>query len=296
MKVDGRDVRVTNLDKVYWPATGHTKGHVIEYYVRVGPAILPHLVRRPLTLHRFPEGVDEPHFYETRCPPHPEWVRTQRMHTFRRSGKVVDACIIDDLPSLVWAAHMAAIELHPYLAPVEAMEHPLVAVFDLDPGPPAGLLDAGSVALEIRAMLDDLGLASFAKVSGGKGMHVYVPVGPGHTYDRTKAFARAVATLLAARAPERVVDRMTRSLRTGKVFVDWSQNDAGKSTVAPYSLRGMAVPLVSAPVGWDEIEAAVATGDEAALRFGPLGVLERVERDGELFEPVLSLAQVLPEA
>ena len=216
------------------------------------------------------------------------------MTTFHRSGKVVDACVVDDLPSLVWAAQVAAIELHPFLAPAEDMEHPRAVVFDLDPGPPAGLPDACRIGLEIRAMLDGLGLASFPKPSGMKGLHVYVPVAPGHTYERTKAFARAIAQLLAARRPADVVDKMTRALRPGKVFVDWSQNDAGKSTVAPYSMRGTPVPLVSAPVSWDEVEAVALGGDEAALRFGPLGVLDRIERLGDLFAGVLDVAQELP--
>ena len=294
MKVGERDVKVTNLDKVLWPATGHTKGHLLDYYLRVAPVLLPHLARRPLTLHRFPDGVDGVHWYETRCPPHPDWVPVQRMTTFKRSGKIVDACILDDLPSLVWAAQVAAIELHPFLAPAETMEHPRVVVFDLDPGAPAGLRDACRIGLEIREMLDNLGLASFPKPSGIKGMHVYVPVGPDHGYERTKSFARAIARLLATRQPDRVVDKMTRSLRNGKVFVDWSQNDAGKSTVAPYSMRGTPVPLVSAPVTWQEVEAVAAGDDESLLRFGPLGVLERIERHGDLFGGVLTLEQVLP--
>lgn len=293
VEVGGRRLRVTNLDKVLWPETGFTKGDVVAYYQEVAPALLPHLSGRPVTLHRFPDGVGGAHWYETRCPPHPPWLRVARMHAFRRSGKVVDACVIDDRAGLAWAAQMAAVEIHPYLASPERPDHPGVAVFDLDPGPPASIIEACRAALDVRAVLDDLGLVSVVKTSGAKGLHVYVPVDADHTFTETKAFARAIAGLLVHRHPERFVDSMNRSLRTGKVFVDWGQNDPGKSTVVTYSLRAMAVPTVSIPLRWDEVELAAA-GRGHLLWFSPTAALRRVEVFGDLFAPALGVAQQLP--
>jgi bifunctional non-homologous end joining protein LigD len=285
LEVDGRRIRLSSLDRVMWPLVGMTKGAMVDYYARVAPALLPHLAGRPLTLHRFPEGAEGESFFQTRCPPHPSWVRTQRMYVFR-SGKEVDAPVIDDLPGLLWAANLSTVELHPYLALAERLEQPDFVVFDLDPGEPADVLDASRVALLLHGLLDSLGLPSSVKTSGASGVHVYVAV-TGHTYADTKPFARGVAGRLSAQHPELVVDRMTRSLRGGKVLVDWSQNDAGKSTIAPYSLRGLDVPTVSTPLSWDELEAAVAAGDWRALVFGPGEVLDRLDRSGDLFAPVL---------
>lgn len=284
--IEGRTLRLTNLDKPMYP--GVTKADVIDYYTRVAPVLLPHVARHPVTLHRFPDGVFGDHFYETRCPPRPDWLPTQHMYTFRRSGKEVFACVLDDLPSLVWAAQVAALELHPYLGTVDDLERPTVVVFDLDPGPPAGFADACRVALQVKAVLDGIGLQAFAKTSGWYGLHVYVPLGGTATYDEARPFARAVARVLTADDPGRVTDVMARRARTGKVFVDWSQNDAGKSTVAPYSLRGRERPVVSTPVTWDEVSAA------EPLAFGPHEVLQRLDAVGDLFAPVATLRQELP--
>src|SRR5438270_58747 len=257
-------VRFSSLDRVLWPAVGFTKGHMLDYYAHVADALLPHLHGRPVTLHRFPEGVDGPHFFQTRCPPAPEWVRTQRMWVFP-SGKDVDAPVIDDLPTLLWAANLGTIEFHPYLGCADDLAAPTAAVFDLDPGPPAGLLDPSRVALRVHDIVTALGLTAHAKTSGAAGIHVVVPLNAPATYDDSKRFARAVAGLLQRETPDRVVDKMARSLRPGKVFVDWSQNDAGKSTIAPYSLRA-------------------APGD----------VIQRLSDAGDLFAPVLSQRQRLP--
>jgi bifunctional non-homologous end joining protein LigD len=290
-----RDVHVSSLDRVLWPEARFTKAHLLDYVVRVAPVLLPHLRGRPLTLHRFPEGYGGPHFFQTRTPPHPDWVRTQRMWTFT-SGKEVDAPVIDDVDGLVWAVNLSTLELHPYLSCAERLDRPDFVVFDLDPGPPAGLLDACALALELHALLDGLGLTSLVKTSGGKGVHVYVPVAAGaHTYDDTKAFARAVASLLARRSPERVVDRMPTALRAGKVFVDWSQNDPGKSTVVAYSTRAIVpVPTVSTPVTWDEVRAAVDAASPDRLWFGPDDVLDRVREHGDLCAGALTGEQTLP--
>lgn len=291
--VDGIAVRLSTLDRVLWPATGTTKAQLIEYYAQMGRYLLPHVAGRPLTLRRFPEGVDGPSFFQTRAPSHPDWIRVQRMHVFR-SGKEVDAVVIDDLAGLVWAANLTAIELHPYLGRATDLEHPTMVVFDLDPGPPATVIDACVVALSVRDALSAVGLRSYPKVSGGVGIHVVVPIAPDHPYERTKAFAHALARVLSNEHPDLVTDLMPKHYRPGRVFIDWSQNDAGKSTVAPYSMRGGAIPTVAMPVTWDEIEDAVASRDHRPLVFLPAAALRRVAECGDLHEPTLTDLQTLP--
>lgn len=292
--VEGRTLKFSNWEKLLYPASGFTKGQVIEYYASVGPAILPHLRDRPLTLKRYPNGVEDKFFYEKNCPSHrPNWVQTARVRT--RDG-AVNFCLVQDLPTLLWAANLASLELHTQLARHQAIERPTMMVFDLDPGPPAELLQCCEVALVLRSLFEGLGLQSYAKTSGAKGMQVYVPLNTEDlSYERTKGFSRRVAELLAAQAPDLVVARMTKSARTGRVFVDWSQNDKRKTTVNVYSLRAQPEPTVSTPVTWDEIEAAREAGDSATLRFRADAVLARLRRDGDLFAPVAELVQELPE-
>ncbi len=294
LHVDGHDVAVSSLDRVLWPATGTTKADLLAYYARVAPALLAHVREHPVTLHRFPEGVTGVHFYQTRTPPHPEWIRTQRMYTFRRSGKEVDSPVVDSEAALMWAANLSTIELHPYLGRVDDLDHPRYCVLDLDPGEPATIVDAAGVALAARALLDALALRSWPKLSGGKGLHVYVPLNVPHTYDETKSFARAVAATLVAAAPERVVDRIGTAARHGRVLVDWSQNDAGKSTVAPWSPRGSwSHPTVSRPIDWSDVE-RLADGDLGVVRVGFDDAIAQLERDGDGFAPVLTVEQRLP--
>ncbi len=293
LDVAGRAVRVSSLSRLLWPAAGVTKAELIDYYVRIAPVLLPHLAGRPLTLRRFPEGVGGPEFFQTRTPPHPPWVRTATM-TFPRTGKTFAAPVLDDLAGLVWAANLSAIELHPFLARAERLDEPLVVVLDLDPGPPADVLDAAEIALQTRGLLEEMGLAAVPKTSGAKGIHVYVPLNTPVTYQQTKSFAREIARVLTRDPAGRVVDRMTKALRPGRVFVDWSQNDPGKSTVAPYSLRALGLPSVSTPLGWPELERAVRRRDAGLLAFHPGAIAERVDRLGDLFAPVLELRQHLP--
>lgn len=291
--VGGRTLTVSSLDRVLWPAAGFTKGDMIAYYVAIAPVLLRHVRNRPMTLKRYPEGVDGSYFFQKTCPGHPDWLRTKPVPSVMVEGKVLDYCLVEDLPSLVWLANRATIELHPLLATADDVERPTVVAFDLDPGPPAGILDACAVALEIRDVLDDLGLAGFPKTSGGKGVHLYVPLNTPHDYTTTKTFAKTLAAVLARDSGGRVVDRMDKRLRAGRVFLDWSQNDPTKTTVAPYSLRARQQPLVSTPVSWDEIAAAVSSDDEAMLRFTANDAVARVERLGDLFEPVVELEQRL---
>jgi len=295
VEIEGRALVLSNLGKVLYPAVGFTKADVIDYYVRIAPLILPHLRGRALTLKRYPEGVEGVYFYEKRCPQHrPAWVRTALVRSLRK-GNPVDYCLADDLPSLVWAANLADLELHTGLALARVPERPTVVAFDLDPGAPANIVTCGRVALHLRTMMSSLGLRAYPKTSGSKGIQVYVPLNtPGVTFDRTKAFARTVAEVLDRDHPQLVVSRMAKVLRGGRVFVDWSQNDFHKTTVTVYSLRARERPTVSTPVSWDEVERLVRAGRPERLTFDAGDVLARVRRYGDLFSEVLSVRQTLP--
>ena len=293
LEIGGRTVRVSTPERVLWPRVSMTKAQLIDYYIHVAPVLLPHLADRPVVLGRFPYGVDDKGFFQIRTPPHPDWVRTQHMYVFT-PGKDVDVVVIDEPPALVWAANLSAIELHPYLGRNAHLDRPDFVVFDLDPGPPADLLDACRVALRVREMMDALGLQAFAKTSGAKGLHLYVPTGGRYPYAQTKAFARAVAGLIAREDPDHVVDRVTRSLRPGKVFMDWGQNDASKSMAVAYSVRARELPMVSTPLHWAEVEQALAARDWRRLVFGPCEVLERIAVQGDLFSETLTMHQQLP--
>jgi bifunctional non-homologous end joining protein LigD len=294
VEIDGRELRLSNLDKVLWPATGFTKGELIDYYARVAPALLPHLARRPMTLARFPDGVFGPGWYQTRCPNPPSWLPTLPVPSPDGRGSGRDYCLVDDLPALVWAVNTGSIELHPLLSRAPDLDTPTLVMFDLDPGPPAGLLECSRVALWVRGLLADLGLQAYPKTSGRGGLHVCVPLNVPTTYRETKPFARRVAARVVASHPDHVVDRMDKAIRAGKVFIDWGQNDASKSTAAVYSLRARVEPEASTPVTWDEVEAAVRADDVSPLVFSPDDVLRLVESEGDRFGPVLELQQRLP--
>jgi len=288
LEIDGRRLKISNLEKPLW-STGFTKGQMLDFYIRIAPVLLPHLRDRPLTRKRYPDGVEAGHFFEKNAPGHrPDWVRTARVGD-------TEFVVCDDLPTLVWVANLASLELHTSLSEVEDMAHPTLLVFDLDPGAPADIVDCCGVGLEVRALLAELGVECFAKTSGSKGLQVYAPLDGAASYARTKPFAKGVAGLLEARAPDRIVSRMTKSLRPGKVFVDWSQNDEHKTTVAVYSLRAREAPTVSTPVTWEEVEACHAAHDPDLLRFEGDTVLRRVEEHGDLFAPLESLVQAMPQ-
>lgn len=295
LEVEGKQLKVSNLDKVLYPKAGFTKADIIDYYIRVSRGILPHLKDRPLTLKRYPEGVDAGHFYEKRCPPyHPKWVKIAHIPKRSNARETIDYCMANNLPTLVWAANLADIEMHTTLAKCQNPERPTMMVFDLDPGPPAHIIHCLPVAFWLREMFDELDLKCFAKTSGSKGLQIYVPLNTPVTFEHTKPFARAVAELLAQRHSKEVVFLMKKSLRPGKVFIDWSQNDFHKTTVCVYSLRAKEKPTVSTPVTWDELEQARKSGRREDLVFRPEEVLKRVEKMGDLFEPVLTLKQKLP--
>jgi bifunctional non-homologous end joining protein LigD len=291
--VDGRRIKVSNWDKVLWPKTGFTKGDLVAYYARVAPVLLPHLQGRPLTLKRYPNGVDGQHFYEKNCPKHrPDWVRTAEI---RLASKTITFCLVEDTATLVWLANLADIELHTSLSRAPDMARPTTMVFDLDPGEPADIVQCCEVGLVLRGLFEGVGLTALAKTSGSKGLQVYVPLNnPDVTYEQTKGFAKAVAELLEQQLPELVVSRMTKSLRRGKVLVDWSQNDEKKTTVNVYSVRARERPTVSTPVTWDEVRACLDARDASLLQFDTEQVLGRVEQLGDVFAPVLSTRQSLP--
>jgi bifunctional non-homologous end joining protein LigD len=287
--VEGRTLSLSNLDKVMYPAVGFTKGQVIDYYTRVAPALLPHLRDRPLTLKRYPNGVEGGYFYEKQCPSHrPDWVRSEAIAMNR---KTIDFCVCDDLPTLVWLANLADLELHPSLSLADEPDRPTVMAFDLDPGPPAGLAQCCEVAVLLRDALARIGLESFAKTSGSKGIQVYVPLNTDDVdYDHgTKALSHALARHLEGEHPRLIVSQQRKELRRGKVLIDWSQNDEKKTTVSVYSLRARERPTVSTPVRWEELD------DPDSLVFEAADVLERVEKHGDLFAPMAELQQELPE-
>jgi bifunctional non-homologous end joining protein LigD len=289
--VGGRELSLSNLDKVLYPETGTTKGEVIEYYARIAPAMLPHLSGRALTFHRFPNGVEQKGFFEKRCAKHrPEWVATAPGPGDHNG--TIEYCVIEEPAALVWAANMAALELHAPMALAEDLETPRMVVFDLDPGPPAAIRECARTALAIRDVLAAVELEAWPKSSGSKGLQLYVPVNTPCTHDDAASFALAVGQLLEKQDPASVLTSMTKADRKGKVFVDWSQNVRHKTTIAPYSMRARPHPTVSTPVTWDEVEAAADGTTE--LRFLWTDVLERVEDGGDVFAPVLSVEQVLP--
>ncbi len=292
-EVEGRTIRLSNLDRVLYPETGFTKGELIDFYEAIAPALLPHLRGRPLTMRRYPGGVEGPSFWEKRCPAHrPDWVKTASIWSSSNEEEL-DYCVADDVASLVWAANLADIELHTSLATAAERQSPTSVVFDLDPGEETNVLDCAGIALIIRDTLKQTGLESMVKTSGSKGLQLYVPLNSGATYEETRPFARSLARAFEAEMPDRVVSKMKKSLRKGKIFIDWSQNAEHKTTVCVYSMRAKSRPSVSTPLKWDEVEGALDAGDAAMLSFGPSEVLDRVKRDGDLFEPLLEMEQRL---
>ncbi|HEX2195730.1 MAG TPA: non-homologous end-joining DNA ligase [Actinomycetota bacterium] len=293
VKAGRRNVDVSNPDKVFYPETGFTKADVVRYYQDVAPVLLPHVKDRLVTLKRYPDGVEGGFFYEKQCPKHrPEWVSTAPMR--RKDGKVIDYCLLNDRAALAWASNLANLELHTSLARSDRLDRPRALVFDLDPGEGTDVLDCAQVTLWIRTVFSDLGLESFAKTSGSKGIQMFVPVSAAATFDDTRAWAHAVALRLESEHPDAIVTKQSKEARRGKVLIDCSQNDDHKTTVSVYSLRARPRPTVSTPVTWDEIEAALGSQDASALVFEHDEVLRRVDEHGDLFEPVLKLRQKLP--
>ena len=293
--MQGRGCACPTATRSSTPDAGFTKGQLIDYYAAVAPVLLPHLAGRPLTLKRYPDGVEGQYFYEKRCPTHrPEWVQTAAIWSERQEAPI-DYCLVEDLPTLIWIANLAEIELHTSLSRARAMQTPDALVFDLDPGERAGLRECCRVALWIRELFEAFELQTLVKTSGSKGMQVYVPLNTADSYEQTKPFARAVAELLEKQHPELVVSRMTKSLRAGKVLIDWSQNDPHKTTVCVYSLRARERSHDLHAAGLGGGRARIAPPREPQLSLAPQALLERVERDGDLFAAVLGVTQNLPD-
>jgi bifunctional non-homologous end joining protein LigD len=295
LRFGATEVKLSNLNKVLYPATGFTKGEMIAYYVGMADYILPHLKGRKLTRKRYPDGVDRMFFFEKNCPTyHPDWVATSLVPEGGRTGNGVNYCVADNKATLAWLANLAAIEFHTLLSKGDDLTRPTYMVFDLDPGPPAGMLDCIRIGFRLKDMLAGFGLECFAKTSGGKGLHLYVPLNTPVTFDQTKAFANAVARVLEKDDPKSVISAMKKDLRGGKVFVDWSQNDEHKTTCCVYSLRAREHPTVSTPVTWDELTTAAKRKKPEMLVFEAPDVLKRVKKVGDLFAPVLKVKQKLP--
>lgn len=292
LEVGGMKVEVSNLEKIFYPKSGFTKGDVIDYYVRISPVLLPHLKDRPISLKRYPNGVEGFFFYEKQCPSsRPNWVKTTDVA--RKDGSTINYCVMNDLPALVWAANLADLELHTFLHRAPKITVPTALAFDLDPGPPADIVLCCQVGLWLKDLLAAQGLESFAKTSGSKGLQIYAPLNTPVTYEKTKAFALAAAQALEREHPKIVVSKMQKDLRGGKIFIDWSQNDEHKTTVTAYSLRAKEHPTVSTPVSWDEVETTLKKKRAKLLTFETKDVLKRVEKMGDLFAPVLKLKQKL---
>jgi bifunctional non-homologous end joining protein LigD len=295
VEIEGKRLKLTNLDKVLYPAVGFTKGQVIDYYARIAPVVIPHLKDKPLTLKRYPSGVDQQFFFEKNATKHrPDWVKTVPIWS-EGNQRNVNYILVNDLPTLIWIANLAAIELHPSLSLATDITCPRMMVFDLDPGPPANIIQCCQVAIWLRTIFEHFKLESFPKTSGSKGLQIYVPLNTKTSYDETKPFAHALARLLENEHRDLVVSDMKKALRTGKVLVDWSQNDEHKTTISVYSLRARERPTVSTPVTWDEVERTLKKKDATLLVFESHQVLERLEKLGDLFAPVLKVKQKLPK-
>ena len=293
--VQGKKLPGLEPEQGPYPKAGFTKGQVIDYYIRIAPVLLPHLKDRPLTMKRYPNGVEAQFFYEKNCPAHrPKWVKTAQVWS-EGNNRMMDYCLAQDLPTLVWAANLADLELHTSLARKRDVARPTMMVFDLDPGAPADIVQCCQVGLWLRELLAKMKLKSFAKTSGSKGLQVYVPLNTPVTFDQTKDLSRALAQLLEREHGNLVTSNMSKSVRKGKVFVDWSQNDEHKTTICVYSLRAKAEPTVSTPVTWDEVANCLKKKKADLLKFRSDKTLTRVEKMGDLFAPVEKLKQKLPK-
>jgi bifunctional non-homologous end joining protein LigD len=293
--VENRKIQVSNLDKVLYPKAGFTKSQVIDYYIRVAPVLLPHLKDRPLTMKRYPDGVEGEFFYEKNCPKHrPKWVQTAQVWS-ESNDRTMNYCLVQNLATLVWAANLADLELHTSLSRKDNIGRPTMMVFDLDPGVPADIVQCSQVALWLRDLLGKMKLKSFAKTSGSKGLQIYVPLNTSVTYDETKSLSLGLAEHLERENANLVTSNMSKAVRKGKVFVDWSQNDEHKTTICVYSLRAKEEPTVSTPLSWDEVENCLKKKSANLLKFRSEQVLARVEKLGDLFEAVEKLKQKLPK-
>lgn len=294
VKIEGHSLSLSNLNKPLYPG-GFSKGQLIDYYIRIAPHMLPHLRDRPITFKRYPNGVEGGFFFEKNCSQYrPKWVRTAIVG-YGEDNKPIEHCMLRGEAELAWAANVAAIEIHTSLARRQRIDRPTMIAFDLDPGPGTDIIECCRIALDLREMLRELSLECLVKTSGGKGLHLYVPINTATTYEKTQPFARALATHMAEREPGRITAIMAKVQRKGKVYIDWAQNMRHKTTVCVYSMRARPEPSVSTPVSFEEVEKAFKKKEPERLVFGPEDVLKRVEELGDLLEPALTLKQKLPK-
>ncbi|MFN2527064.1 MAG: non-homologous end-joining DNA ligase [Actinomycetota bacterium] len=294
IEVLGRSLSVSNPNRILWPEVRFTKGQMVDYYRAIAPVLLPHLADRPIVLARFPAGVNGEYWYQTECPNPPDWLATCRIAKAGDPAQTFDYCVLQDEASLVWAANLGAIELHPLLARVGSLDRPSAVVFDVDPGPGVGMGECCSIALMLRARLAVMDLSCHPKLSGSRGLHLYLPLNSPATHDGAKAFARALAEEIVREHPDLVTAKRERASRSGKVLIDWAQNGRLRNLVAPYSLRAMPLPSVAAPLSWDEVESIAHQGAHVVTLL-PSDVRARVEATGDLLEPVLTQRQRLPD-
>ena len=296
VQIEKRTLKLTNLEKVLYPEVGFTKAQVIDYYTRIAPILLPHTRNHPLTLKRYPNGVDGEFFYEKNCPKHrPPWVETATVWS-GGNNRDMYYCLCQDLPTLVWLANLATLEMHTSLSYADKLGEPRTLVFDLDPGPPATIVECCRIGMMLRDVFAEHGMECSAKTSGSKGLQLYVPLNTTVDYNQTKVVSKGLAQLFEEKYPDLVVHKQLKELRTGRVLIDWSQNDQYKTTVNVYSLRARARPTVSTPVSWEEVEKCFKAKDPSLLVFDSDQVLKRVEKVGDLFEPVLKKKQKLPRS
>ncbi|HEX2647556.1 MAG TPA: non-homologous end-joining DNA ligase [Candidatus Dormibacteraeota bacterium] len=296
VQIEGRTLKLTNLEKVLYPDEGFTKGQVIDYYTRIAPILLVHTQNHPLTLKRYPNGVYGEFFYEKNCPKHrPPWVQTATVWS-GGNNRDMYYCLCQDLPTLVWLANLATLEMHTSLSYGDDLPTPRTLVFDLDPGPPANIVDCCRIGLMLRDLFAQHGLESFAKTSGSKGLQLYVPLNTKVDYTQTKVVSKGLAQLFEEKYPKLAVHKQLKELRVGRVLIDWSQNDQYKTTINVYSLRARKRPTVSTPVSWDEVEKCLKASDPELLVFDSDQVLKRVDKLGDLFEPVVKKKQKLPKS
>lgn len=296
LNIEGHTLELSNLDKLMFPQSGFTKADVIDYYIRISKYLLPHVHKRAITLKRFPNGIEGDYFYEKDKPRHtPDWIETFAIPRKKDKAKI-DYVMISNLATLIWTANLANLEIHTFLARVPKIKQPTFVVFDLDPGSPADILSCAQVALWLREILEKMELKCCVKVSGSKGIQIYVPLNTQTDFEVTSEFALTIARKLEELQPSRIVSKMAKELRNGKVFIDWSQNSDFKTTVCVYSLRASReTPYVSVPLKWNELQRALAKNSIDALYFEPEAAIQRAERFGDLFGTVLELKQKFPK-
>ena len=285
LNINSHRIPVKNLDKIYWPADGYTKGDVMHYYAQVWPWLAPHLQNRPVSLVRYPDGITGKFFYQKDIPEPPPWVESLPIQS---SHRVVNYVMINNLETLLWSVNLGCIEVHPWLSTIERLDYPSYLIFDLDPMEPAGFSEAVTVAECIHVLLNQLGLQAFPKISGATGIHIYLPIKPIYTYGQTSGFVKNIGDIIIKTFPGLATNERKIANRGGKVYIDHLQNAEGKTIASVYSIRPFPAAPVSLPVTWEELP------DCHPALFTIKTAFTRLQKVGDLFQPLLSLKQELP--